>query len=257
MRSVLIRGISGLCLVVAFVSCIGEAHGQVTVNNILLNFPSGQRPIQNVTVGNSSDNPAYVVASLERVVDPESGGNKAEPSEDILISPKAFSIEPRGQRAVRFLLRNPPKDKEVVYRALFTPQDRGFGQEAKHNIQGRVASIRVLTGMGVLLFVEPPKPLGELHWIRTKDSIVFNNRGNVHVELGEGKACLSSDCVPLERKRVYSGATFEVKTPGDRLVTYLARTGAGGIFESVSFEPLNGNSSNGILKPAMRSENQE
>lgn len=222
---------------------------QVTVNNILLSFPAGQRPIQNVTVGNSSDEPAYVVASLERVLDPETGGNKAEPSEDVLISPKSFSIEPRGQRAVRFLLRNPPKDKEVVYRALFTPQDRGFGQEAKHNVAGRVASIRVLTGMGVLLFVEPPKPLGELHWIRSKESVLFKNLGNVHVELGEGKGCLGADCAPMERKRVYAGATFEVKVAGDRTVTYLARTGAGGVFEAVTIDPLEGESATGVIKP--------
>ncbi len=233
------------------------ARGQVTVNNILLSFPSGQRPIQNVTVGNSSDDPAYVVASLERVLDPETGGNKAEPSEDVLISPKSFSIEPRGQRAVRFLLRNPPKEKEVVYRALFTPQDRGFGQEAKHNVAGRVASIRVLTGMGVLLFVEPPKPLGELHWIRSKDAVLFKNLGNVHVELGEGKGCVGADCAPLERKRVYAGATFEVKVAANRALTYLARTGAGGVFETINIDPLNGDSANGIIKPMLAAGKQE
>lgn len=214
------------------------ASAQVTVNTVILTFRSGQRPVQNVMVGNSSANPAYVLASLEKVLDPESGGNRAAPSDDILISPKTFSIEPNGQRAVRFLVRKPPGEKEVVYRALFTPQDRGFGREFKREVEGRSASIRVLTGMGVLLFVEPPKARGELQWKRTANSILFSNDGNVHVEISEGKSCKGEkDCVTIPGKRIYGGSTFEMKVASDRTVSFLKRTGAGGTFESTTIEP--------------------
>jgi len=228
-----------------------SAEAQVTVNNVLIAFPAGQRPIQNVTVGNSSEEPVYVLASVERVVDPEAGGNKSVPSEDILVSPKAFSIENHGQRAVRFLVRKPPTETEVVYRAIFSPQDRGFGQDAKQSIGGRKTSIRILTGMGVLAFVEPPNPVGDLEWERYPDRIVFKNRGNVHVELGEGKACLGEACEPVERKRVYAGATFELKVDSSKTVTYMVRTGAAGVFESVTFAPLAKDVAKGQVRPAV------
>lgn len=225
---------------------------QVTVNNVIVVFPAGQRPIQNVTVGNSSDDPVYVLASVERVLDPEAGGNKSEPSEDILASPKSFSIEKNGQRAVRFLVRKQPTDKEVLYRVIFTPQDRGFGEESKHTIGGRTTSIRILTGMGVLAFVEPPNPVGDLAWERYPDRIVFKNNGNVHVELGEGKACLGETCSPVDRKRVYPGATFELAVDGAKSVTYMVRTGAAGVFENVTFQPLGGEvTSKGQLRPTV------
>jgi P pilus assembly chaperone PapD len=230
----------------------GVLSAQVTVNNVLVAFPAAQRPIQNVTVGNSSENPVYVIASVERVLDPGEGGNKSEPSEDILVSPKTFSVEKNGQRAVRFLIRKQPQGAETVYRVIFTPQDRGFGEEAKQTIGGRTTSIRILTGMGVLVFVEPPNPVGDLAWERLPDRIVFKNSGNVHVELGEGKACSGESCSPVERKRVYAGGTFELAVDGSKTVTYLVRTGAAGSFESLVLAPLGSDASRkGQVRPAV------
>ncbi len=217
-----------------------SAYGQVTVNTVIATFKATQRPVQNITIGNSSSNAAYVLARVERVLDPEDGGNKSEDSEDILVSPKAFSIEPNGQRSVRLLLRKPPPEKETVYRALFVPQDRGFGQEIVKEHQGRRASIRVLTGMGVLIFVEPKVSERKFTWIRNEHSIAFRNDGTLHEELSNGQHCdaKGEDCKPLAGKRVYAGSTYEVKVDGERKVTFLRRSGSAGEFEQMTVEPV-------------------
>jgi P pilus assembly chaperone PapD len=247
--SLLSRVVSPFVLVCALV-LPSAALAQVTVNTVIVTFLARQRPIQNVLVGNSSDHPAYVQARLEKVLNPGEGGDKSEPSNDLLISPKTFSIEPNGQRAVRFLLRKVAKDTEGVYRVLFTPQDRGFGQEVKQSVGGRTASIRVLTGMGVLVFVEPKNPVGHLKWTRTKKGVTFQNDGNIHVELGEGKLCYEEKCEVAPRKRVYAGDTFEVAVAGQNNIQYLVRTGSSGVFEALSIPPLEDDELEGEIKPA-------
>jgi len=227
-------------------------HAQVTVNNVIVTFLPTKRPIQNVLVGNSSENPAYVLAHVEVILNPGEQGDKVEPSKDILVSPKTFSIEPYGERAVRMLLRKVPTEKEKVYRVLFTPQDRGFGQEVKETVSGRTASIRVLTGMGVLVFVQPKNPLGHLKWKRTKNKITFTNVGNVHVELGEGKMCVNEDCKEAPRKRVYAGQTYEIPVKADRKIEYLMRTGSLAGFEAVELPALEGESIDGEFIPGKR-----
>jgi len=242
-----------LCAAAVVIVMVGVARGaaaQVTVSSVIMTFQPGKRPVQNVMVGNSSDNPAYVLASVEKILDPEAGGNTTEPSENILISPKAFSIEPRGSRATRLLLRAPPAEKEEVYRIVFTPQDRGFGTTVKKEIGGRSASIRVLTGMGVLLFVEPVNPVGKLRWERAQDTITFSNSGNLHVELSDGKACKGDTCSPLERKRVYPAAPYTVKVDPEARVTYLVRTGSAGAFETLAIEAAAAASTTGEIAPA-------
>jgi len=236
-----------------------SAFAQVTVSNILVTFRPTERPVQNVIAGNSDPkNPVSVTTHVEKVLNPESGGDKVEPSDDILVSPANFSIAPGGQRAIRIVPRRSVKSdskdapmNEVVYRILFSPIDRGFGHEVKQNSGGRSASIRVLTGMGILLFLEPPVPYGELLWERRADVISFFNKGNTHVEIAEGKACLVDDCSPIDRKRVYAGTAFEIKVPAEKTVTYMARTGSSGAFQSLTIEPLRGDMSSGSIAPVV------
>lgn len=228
------------CVVCLLPVSTSTSWAQVTVNTVVLTFKAKDRPVQTVMIGNSSSNPAYVLASVEKVLDPESGGNKAEPSEDILASPKAFSIEAGGQRAVRLLMRVPPPEKEAVYRALFVPQDRGFGQEIKREFQGRRASIRVLTGMGVLVFVEPQTAVKDFKWTRSDSGMTFSNGGTLHEELSNVQSCdrEGNACVGLPGKRVYAGTSYDLKVPGDRKVTFLARSGSAGEYEQMSVDPV-------------------
>jgi P pilus assembly chaperone PapD len=212
------------------------AIAQISVSSAIIHFRAGERPVMNISVGNSSDAPAYVVATAEEVPSPGIDSRTTEATTALLVSPKNFSIEPNGQRTVRLLLRESPGDTERVFRVSFVPQDRGFGEETESSPARPAAIIRVLTGMGVLVFADPAKPFADLNWERKDQKIVFQNSGNVHVHLSDGKACVGETCSELPGRRVYGGTSFEVDVPEGKIVSYAIREGASGSLKRISID---------------------
>jgi P pilus assembly chaperone PapD len=218
----------------------GVLRAQITVNSAIFHLKFGERPVQNVFVGNSSSEPGFVVVTVEEITDPEMGGTHFVPTQDLLVSPKSFSVEPNGTRTVRILRKSLPAEHEKVYRVSFSPQDKGFGEEIETSTEGRKAVLRVLTGMGILVFADPANPVVNLAWQRQDDKVIFSNSGNLHAQLVDGKSCdkENKNCEKLPGKRVYGGTHFEVKVPGDRRVSYLKRSGASGEMERITIEPI-------------------
>ena len=220
------------------VSCLFFVHSafaQISLDNVLVHLGVNERPVHNVVVGNSSDNPMYVTVELEAIPDP-TNSSVTKPTEELLASPKTFSIEPHGQRTVRLLLKTPPTEKERVFRVSFVPQDRGFGEEVKQSYAGRSTVIRVLTGMGALVFADPISPKADLQWNRVGEKITFTNSGNLNVFLADGEACIKpgENCTKIPGQRVYAGATWEVKAPAGSTVTFLKRIGGSGEYEQLN-----------------------
>lgn len=219
-------------------------QAQITVDGVIVHLAANQRPVHNVTVGNSSEHAAYAVVQVEEFVDP-ANPTKTVPSSDLLASPKAFSVEANGSRTVRLLLKTPPQEKERVFRVSFVPQDHGFGQEIEKNVGGHSTVIRVLTGMGILVFCDPANPHSDLSWERGENKLTFTNKGNVNVYLSEGQACLKpaegnkpgENCQKLDSKRIYGGSNFEVKVPSNLTVTYLRQAATAGEFERLTIPP--------------------
>jgi hypothetical protein len=50
------------------------AFAQVAVNDVIRHFAAGDRPVDNVVVSNSSNDPVYVSVEATEVVNPGSGG---------------------------------------------------------------------------------------------------------------------------------------------------------------------------------------
>jgi len=221
--------------------CAAELLAQVTVNTAIVHFKFGQRPVMNVEVGNSSDHEAYVVVEVKAVPEPGVDSGKTVDTEDLLVSPRNFSIEPNGERTVRLLLRKAPTDTEQVYRVSFVPQDRGFGEEYERQIGKASAIIRVLSGMGILVFADPVDPTSEFTWERSDSSLSFTNSGNVHIYFGGGQSCAgdqeSDSCDQLPSKRLYPGHSFEVNLPKNQTAFYTIRRGASGEFERIKIPP--------------------
>lgn len=215
------------------------ASAQITVNDVILSFKAGERPLQNVIVSNSSDDVFSVSVTVERYIAPYDPQRGFEPSTDLLASPKQFSIEGKGQRTVRLLLKKQPPEQEAVYRVSFTPKAGSLDQEPKDLVGNRKAMLRIITGMGVLVFVDPQAPHPDLKWRREGDKLIFHNDGNVHVRVTDGRACNSdgTDCEDLPSKRVYGGMTFEVPVSNKKVVTYTKRDGASGPFEKIEIAP--------------------
>lgn len=228
-----------LCVILGILPSL--AFAQISVNNVIAHFKYGQRPVQNVTVGNAADTVTYVTVNVKVAPDPSKDRGNLVETNDLLVSPKNFSVEPNGQRTVRLLLKTPVTDKEQLFEVSFVPQDRGFGKEVVQEIEGRRTMLRVLTGMGMLVFVDPKDPKADLKWERNSSSITFFNKGNIHIYLGDGRSCANkdeTDCPILPSTRLFAGQQFEVKVPGDRVVTYLINEGASGEYKKITIDPV-------------------
>lgn len=214
-----------------------QARGQITVDNVIVHLGVAERPVHNVIVGNSSNSPAYVRVDVEAVREPGTS-EETVPTEELLASPKTFSIEPNGQRTVRLLLKTPPTDRERVFRVSFIPQDRGFGEEVRQAQGGVTTVIKVLTGMGILVFADPASPKEELRWERNGDKIILNNSGNVNIYLGDGESCSPTKvCSKLPSKRLYESHKLEITSPPENTVTYLTHAKGTGQYKRLTMLP--------------------
>jgi len=213
------------------------AFAQVIVDRAIVTLKSGGRPIENVVVGNSGTETLYVTAHPDVMTNPGEETEKRVITEDLLVSPKRFALGGGAQRTVRLLLKKTYGETEQVYRVKFVPEAKGFGPEDAGEIKGKRATLKVLTGMGILILVEPKAPSPSLTWTRSDSKIIFRNEGNVNIFLEEGKACKNegSECANLPAGRLYPGNTLEAPTSRDRLVTYRKQTGE--VFETVTIPP--------------------
>ena len=249
---------AALTAVLLVISLPPVTLAQISVNDVVIHMARGQRPIKNIVVRNSAEDVFYVTASASRLDSSEVTGLKEVPAENLLISPKTFSVPGKGERTVRVVLKAMPKDKEEVYQISFSPSDKGFDESARvqKNLAGRQISIRVLTGMGVLLFVDPVDPKPRLLWERHEGRVTFTNPGNQHVRLMFGKACRGSStsdekCESLPAKRVHPGQIFEINVHPESVIKYVRRDGASGEYQPVTINPGEGS---GEVTPTPDSE---
>jgi len=227
--------------VILILSCIlvPRAEAQISVNDVIVQFKAGERPVQNIVVKNSSPDVFYVTATCEELTEPSEDKSPLVATEDILISPKKFSIDGNSERVIRMLHRKPADDKERVYRVAFVPQEKEFGEAIVRQDRDRRTMLRVITGMGILVFVDPAKPLSDLKWTRDGDTIKFYNAGNQHVRLSDGKACDSEGvgCTDIPTRRVYGGKEYVVSAPKTKTLYFTRRDGPSGDFKSIVIAP--------------------
>lgn len=208
-------------LLVAVVTAI-PAQAQVSVDRAIIYFHAGDRPIENIVVRNSGEETLSITANPDLMVNPGSPTERREASEELLVSPKRFALEPGGQRTVRLLLKKPYSDLEQVYRVTFVPESRGFGKEEESIAAGKKTMLKVLTGMGILILVEPKVPESKLEWSRKQGKFAISNTGNINIFLSDGKACQNEgeNCQSLPVSRLYPGNTIEASVPDDRTIRY-------------------------------------
>ena len=220
------------------------ARAQITVSDVIVHMQAGKRPIKNIAVRNSADEVLFVTVSATRLLDPSEQNSPEVPADDLLVSPRKFSIPAKGERTVRLVMKKLPEDMEHVYTVSFAPTDRAFDDAAtvRKDLEGRNIAIRVLTGMGILLFVDPRHPRSDFSWERQSGKVIFRNTGNQHVRLLFGEGCpvdnQDQKCLPLPGRRIYGGKTIEVPVADELLVKYSFRRGVSGDYEDIKLEPL-------------------
>lgn len=217
-----------------------SAEAQIILQTVILHFPAEARPITNLTVYNTAPEVFHVASRINKVENPGLPDEKTVPTDEVLVSPRNFTIPAKGSRAVRLILKRQPGEIEGVYRVAFAPVERS-GEDDIPKPQGArgMAQIKVLTGMGALVFATPINPRYELSIERDRQRIAFSNRGNAQFALLYGKACRKGreDCYDISGSRIYAGQTWELKVPGDETVIYSKKEGPDGIEQELVVPP--------------------
>lgn len=242
-----------------------QTLAQVNVNSVIQSFSGTDRPVKNVIATNSGTVPIYVSISVEKVRDLSASEVAYEASPDLLVSPKNFSIGPKGDRTVRILLKNRPAEKEVAYRVLFIPQQEEFGAEQTQTINrnGKTMVLHVATGVGMLVYAEPMAVTKKFSTERTHSGVTFTNNGNIQGHLSGGVACPTSvtltdkeraiaadreenkpleakGCVSFTGKRLHPGQSHSIVVAPKMRLYLKQRFGSQGSFEPLVIDPPDG-----------------
>ena len=136
-----------------------NAHAQIFADKSIFYWSEASPPVRNLALRNSAEQPLMVEVKIVEVLNPGTAEEKLDDSEDILASPKRFSVPPKGERTVRLLRRGTHGEHERVFRVSFIPR---ASDDADENAPGKTVAVpgtsgilKVLTGVGVLLFTQP------------------------------------------------------------------------------------------------------
>lgn len=98
------------------------ASAQLSVDRMLFNIEYKSLPVVNVKVFNTDKENAMRVDIVSlKMTNPENDKDQGTKEGALIVSPKSFSLPAGGQRTVRLLLKEKPKEREEVYRVNFLP----------------------------------------------------------------------------------------------------------------------------------------
>lgn len=213
------------------------AFAQVSVDKVIFSFHPGQPPVQNVVVRNSGTDVLGVEIEPEEVQSPGTPEEKRLPTDNLLVSPKRISLPGGGQRTVRFLLKTPAKDKELVYRVKLSPKLQGFLPGEEQSSSFKETKIKVITTVGLLVFALPENPTVEVKTHRSGNTIQLINAGNTNVYLDDGKYCEDAEkkqCKEIQATRLYAGGSTTVTVPAGKKAIFRASSFKG--YETIEVE---------------------
>lgn len=210
-----------------------EGLAQISVDKAIVSFAKGKGDILNATVQNGGTDAVWIEGVVDAIERPGYSDEQRVPTEDLIISPKRFSIEGGGQRTVRLLLKKPLGDTEQVYRIKFMPQTREFDTEELKKGGGRTTQLKVIFTVGMLVFGEPLEPRPDLKWERFPDRVVFRNDGNVNILFDDIQVCKAenSGCRKVPGNRLYPGNVWETEAASGEVLQLRKQVGS-------SFEDL-------------------
>lgn len=198
-----------------------------SVDRVYVRFPSQGRPVENFVVKSHSRSTLFLVAQCLRVMHPGQAEELRIATSELVVSPRRVTLQPDEQRTLRLLLREEPYDEELVYRVQLIPHQEDFEkQEIELRAEGDTARIPAVVGLGLLVTAEPATVRADLHWQRSGDKLVFENRGNLNVLLDRMTVCLpGAECAPLPVARLYAGNAFSLDVPATSSIEFLKRIG--------------------------------
>jgi P pilus assembly chaperone PapD len=216
-------------LLALFLVAPQQLSAQVSVQGLFYYFRPGESPVQNVVVQNVSERSLLVGVDISEIQSPGTENRKRVPAEDLLVSPRRFSLPAGTSRLARLLLKAPPGDVERVYRVSFVPESSDDPETDDNGKPRKVGmNIKVLTGMGILVFVEPSNRVRKLDAKVVNRQAVLTNEGNVNVYLDNVAVCPrqgKGECKKFPAKRLYAGQSIEFPLAADQQLTLMRRYG--------------------------------
>jgi P pilus assembly chaperone PapD len=217
-------------LALIFLLTAQSAKAQIFADKSIFYWASSAPPVKNLALRNSAEQPLMVEVKIVEVINPGTPEEKLEPSEDVLASPKRFSVPAKGERTVRLLRKGEHGKTERVFRISFIPQardDETEGAQKSIPIPGTSGVLKVLTGVGILVFSQPAVEEPHLTIERKENSVILTNEGNVNIAILKLRRCTKADegCEDIVPKRLYPGNTFVVPDTAGKVVFIRKRIG--------------------------------
>lgn len=199
-----------------------------SVDRVYVAFETGARPVQNVVAKSRHDKPLYITAGAQRVLNPGTARQTIEPTEDLVVSPRRFELEPGGERTLRLLLKKPAASDEVVYRIVLLPQADSFERQIIDvKMNGELRKVDVITGLVMNVVSRPAQPSLKITWKVDGEELIVTNAGNTEVLLESGQFCPEEQeqCYPVPSKRLYAGNSFGLRVPEPGVFRFMKRHG--------------------------------
>lgn len=198
-------------------------HAELVLSELIVDLQPGKVTRDDIEVWNNSPERSYVSIEPREIVNPAlpSQIDRKEPDPEklgLLVEPSRMILEPGQRRLVRFAALSASTDREHVYRVTIKPV---FGV-----LRSEDSGLKVVVGYDVLVLVRPAQSAPHITASRVGRKLVFNNSGNVSVEVVDGRQCTPAraQCTQLPGKRLYPGASWTVDLPSDLPAEYTVKS---------------------------------
>ena len=195
----------------------------VALDKVYATMTPNRKPLESVTVTNTSDAPLNVVVQVVEITEKTQSQETTQPATAVKVSPSRFTLPPRGDRLTRLIFTEPFGPQERLFRVRYLPVAEALNAaESAASLQTKV---QVQVGMGLLLAVSPEKQQPGVTFKREATGVKITNTGNVHVMFRRSRYCpdnAAGGCIDLPGARVYPGLTWHapIKTNAPLVLPY-------------------------------------
>ena len=194
-------------------------HAELVLSELIVDLHPATHAREDIEVWNDSPDRAFVAVEPREILNPSLPSQSARQDPDpeklgILVSPARMILEPGQRKLVRVAALPASTDRERVYRVTVKP--------VAGHLQSDASGLKILLGYDVLVLVRPAVAQPNVVGVRNGQSLTFDNRGNVSVEIVDGRQCAAraAPCTPLPGKRLYAGATWTVQLQSEMPAEY-------------------------------------
>jgi P pilus assembly chaperone PapD len=205
-----------------------NVQATIALSNVIITFNDPKKLREDIEIRNTSQETVYIQVTPHIIKNPGTPQQErltyTNPRQaGLLVTPNKLIIPAGKKRRIRFVNLNPRRTEEGIYRVTVSPiaAPLKIQQQNKQLITG----LKIIVAYEVLVLVQPIKAKENLMVTRTANKIIFQNKGNININLRFGKQCpknkpTSDQCKQLLGKRLYPNNKFIQTLPYDNTIDY-------------------------------------